>query len=166
MDMRRSLTIVAATTSAAIATALTVPQLASASGEHGAAGVTATPESNVSLGGPVEIGVSGDDIRLITTRIVVEPGGETPWHFHPGPHFVSVKEGKAVVFNKDCSVRGTFLAGTGFFDRGWASPKPRKAVHTLRNPSRTERTELIVTDVRTGGKPPTIPVAPQPATCR
>ena len=140
--------------------------LASAHGP-GAQGLTPVVEANVAVNGPIRINVK-EDARVITTHITVAPGGHTGWHSHPGPHFVSVRTGTVVVYETDCSIRGTFPAGTGFFDPGSTSPSHVQAsrdIHTLRNPSPTEAAEVIITDIREGGQPPTVNVAPQPPSC-
>lgn len=140
--------------------------LASANGP-GAQGLTPVVEANVAVKGPIQINIK-DDARVITTHITVAPGGHTAWHSHPGPHFVSVRTGTAVVYETDCAIRGTFPIGTGFFDPGSTSPSQVQAsrdIHTLRNPSPTEALEVIITDIREGGRPPTVAVTPQPPSC-
>lgn len=142
------------------------PGLASANGP-GAQGLTPVVEANVAVEGPIRIHVKGD-ARVITTHITVAPGGHTAWHSHPGPHFVSVRTGMAVVYETDCTPRGTFPAGTGFFDPGSTSPSHVQAsrdIHILRNPSTTQAAEVIITDIREGGRPPTVNVTPQPPPC-
>ncbi len=141
------------------------PGLASAHGPvaHGLAPVV---ESDVAVEGPIRINVT-DDARVITTHITVAPAGHTAWHSHPGPHFVSVRSGKVVVYETDCTIRGTFPAGTGFFDPGSTSPSHVQAsrdVHTLRNASDETAAEVVITDIREHGRPPTVIVDPQPTT--
>ncbi len=153
---------------AATAGVLLWPGLASANGP-GAHGLTPVVEASVAVEGPIRINVR-DDARVITTHITVAPGGHTAWHHHPGPHFVSVRSGTVKVWETGCTPRGTFPAGTGFFDPGSTSPshvQTSRDVHTLTNPSDTEAAEVIISDIREGGQPPTIPVVPQPsASCR
>ena len=157
---------------AAIVTAVVASVLVSWPGTasaHGPGGHGLTPvvEANVAVEGPIRINVR-DDANVITTHITVAPGGHTPWHYHPGPHFVSVRTGTVVVYETDCTIRGTFPAGTGFFDPGSTSPshvQRSRDIHTLRNPSATETAEVIITDIREQGRPPTIPVSPQPSSC-
>lgn len=142
------------------------PGLASAHGP-GAQGLTPTVESDVSVEGPIRINVTGD-ARVITTHISVAPGGHTAWHYHPGPHFVSVRTGTVVVYETDCTIRGIFPAGTGFFDPGSTSPshvQTSRDIHTLRNVPGSGAAEVVITDIREHGQPPTVPVVPQPAPC-
>lgn len=142
------------------------PGLAAAYGP-GAQGVTPVVEANVTIEGPIRISVK-DDARVVTTHITLAPGGHTLWHSHPTPQIVSVRTGTAVVYETDCSIRGTFPAGTGFFDPGSTNPSHVQAsrhVHAVRNPSTTEALEVIVTDIREGGRPGTINASPQPPPC-
>ena len=142
------------------------PHLAAASGP-GAQGLTPVVEANVEVRGPIAVNIRGD-ARVITTHIVVAPLGHTAWHSHPGPHLVSVRSGTAVVYETDCTRRGTFGVGQGFFDPGSTSPSDvqnARDIHTLRNPSPTEPLEVIITDIREGGQPPTVVAQPQPPPC-
>ena len=141
------------------------PSLASANGP-GAQGLDPEVESNVAVEGPIRINVR-DDARVITTHITVAPGGHTPWHSHPGPHFVSVRTGTVVVYETDCTIRGIFPAGTGFFDPGSISPSHVQAsrdIHTLRNLPGSPAAEVVITDIREG-LPPTVAADPQPKPC-
>lgn len=100
--------------------------------------------------------------QVTTTRLTVDPGGHTAWHYHPGPHVVAVTAGKVTVFETDCTPRGYFAAGDGFYDPGTA--KPRR-VHTLYNPPGNGSAELVITDFREPGEKLTVPVVPQPEDC-
>lgn len=142
------------------------PHLAGASGPGGQ-GLAPAVEANVAVEGPIKMNVRGD-AKVITTHITIEPLGHTAWHYHPGPHFVSVRTGTAVVYETDCTIRGTFPAGHGFYDPGTTSPSDvqrARDVHTLRNPSTSEPLEVIITDIREGGQLPTVTAQPQPAPC-
>lgn len=115
--------------------------------------------------------VSGDEIRIkekgaskvTVASIRVEPGGHTPWHYHPGPHIVSVKTGTVRVYEIDCSYQ-EYPAGTGFYDPG-PSPNGKLHVHTLWNPSTTDSAEVIITDVRSVDQRLTVVADPQPSAC-
>jgi len=99
--------------------------------------------------------------EVTTTHLTVGPGGHTPWHHHPGPHVVAVTAGTATVYETDCSVRGVFAEGQGFFDPG--SAKPRH-IHTLYNPG-PDAAEVVITDFRAPGVGLTVPADPQPSDC-
>src|SRR5262249_34298998 len=51
-------------------------------------------------------------------EIVIAPGGQTGWHMHPGPVFVSVKSGVATEYSGDDETCSPLfhLAGTGFME--------------------------------------------------
>ena len=99
--------------------------------------------------------------QVTTTHLSVAPGGHTAWHYHPGPHVVAVTAGTVTIYETDCTERGIFSAGGGFFDPG--STKPRR-VHTLYNSGGTAA-EVVITDFREEGRALTVPVDPQPADC-
>jgi hypothetical protein len=65
------------------------------------------------------------------------------------------------VLDTDCTPRGQFTAGQGFFDPG--SAKPRH-IHMLYN-SGTVDAQVIITDFREPGEALTVPVVPQPEDC-
>ncbi len=126
----------------------------------GAPSLSRTEDSNVRVEDPIRI-KQKDGARVIVSHITVQPGGSTPWHYHPGPHIVSVKTGTVTIFETDCTPT-SYPAGTGFFDPG-STKKPH--VHTLRNLS-TEPAEVVITDVRTDDDlRPTVPVDPPPTSC-
>ena len=99
--------------------------------------------------------------EVTTSRLTVRPGGHTPWHYHPGPHVVAVTAGTVTVYETDCTKRGIFAAGSGFFDPG--SAKPRH-IHTLYNPG-PAAAEVVITDFREPGRALTVPADPQPPDC-
>lgn len=101
--------------------------------------------------------------QVIIATITVPPGGHTPWHYHPGPHLVSVKTGTVEIYETHCGPPTPYPAGTGFFDPG---PTNQPHVHTLRNPSDTETAEIVITDIRNQEDlRPTVIVDPQPPLC-
>lgn len=126
----------------------------------GTHGLTRVEESNVRVEDRIRI-KEKDGARVITAHITVAPRGHTPWHYHPGPHFVSVRSGTVEVWETDCS-KQSYPAGTGFFDPGGAR---HPHVHTLLNPSWSETAEVVVTDLRTDDLRPTVAVTPEPRPC-
>ena len=101
--------------------------------------------------------------QVITATITVPPGGHTPWHYHPGPHLVSVKSGEVEIWETHCGTPTPYPKGLGFFDPG---PTNQPHVHTLRNPSATETAEVVITDIRSQEDlRPTVIVDPQPPLC-
>jgi hypothetical protein len=161
--LRNGAALLAITTAGAL---IGWPHLAGASGPGGK-DVSPVVEANVAVKGPITMNVKSD-AKVITTHITIKPLGHTAWHYHPGPHFVSVRKGTAVVYETDCTIRGTFHADQGFYDPGTTSPshvQTARDVHTLRNPSSTEPLEVVITDIREGGRPATVTAQPQPAPC-
>jgi quercetin dioxygenase-like cupin family protein len=65
----------------------------------------------------------------VVERFVIEPGGTTGWHTHPGPVLVTVESGElTLVYADDPTCEGrTYRAGESFVDRG------DKIVHTALN---------------------------------
>lgn len=129
-------------------------------GGTGTHGLVRTEESNVVVDDRIRVNEK-EGSRVIVAHITVEPGGHTPWHYHPGPHIVSVKSGTVEVYETDCTFK-SYATGTGFFDQG---PTQHPHIHTLRNPSSSESAEIVITDIRTDDLRPTIPADPQPGPC-
>ena len=100
--------------------------------------------------------------EVITYRIELQPGAATPWHYHPGPHLVSIASGVVTVYEADCGTT-QYRAGKGFFDPGRTRPAHRQHVHVARNDGDVPAV-LLVTDVRSPGAPLRVDV-PAPATC-
>ncbi len=96
--------------------------------------------------------------EVTTTHLSVEVGAHTPWHYHPGPHLVAVTAGTVTVYETDCSERGTFAEGKGFYDPGSDTPR---GVHTLYNPG-PDVAHVLITDVRERGEQLTVAVVPPP----
>lgn len=156
---RRKLTRLLAATAVIGGGVVGGPMLAEATGT-GTHGVSRVEESNVRVADDIVI-KEKKGAQVIVAHITVQPGGHTPWHYHPGPHIVSVKSGTVEVFEADCSST-TYPAGTGFFDPGSTR---HTHVHTLRNPSPTTPAEVVITDIRTDDLRPTVAVDPQPSPC-
>ena len=124
-------------------------------------GIGVADQDAVVVGDPIHITMRRG-AHVTTTRLVVQPGGHTAWHYHPGPHVVAVTAGEVTVFETDCTPRGSFAAGDGFYDPGTAKPRN---VHTLYNPPGNGVAELVITDFREEGEKLTVPVEPPPADC-
>ena len=70
-----------------------------------------------------------DPSSVAMAEIKIQPGAAFPWHTHPGPVIVTVKEGELVyVYADDCRER-TYPAGTAFVDPGYGS------IHSAYNPT-------------------------------
>jgi quercetin dioxygenase-like cupin family protein len=53
------------------------------------------------------------DVAIV--KVVVEPGGSSGWHHHPGVGLASVKSGAVTVYNKKCD-KTVYKAGKGFLE--------------------------------------------------
>jgi quercetin dioxygenase-like cupin family protein len=132
--------------------------LASGTGAHG---VNRVEESSVRVADDIRIKEKGGS-QVIVAHITVQPNGHTPWHYHPGPHIVTVRTGTVEIYETDCGPPKSYPAGTGFFDPGGTQ---RPHIHTLRNPSREAIAEVVITDIRDVDLRPTVVAEPQPAPC-
>jgi quercetin dioxygenase-like cupin family protein len=52
---------------------------------------------------------------LAIVRVVLEPGGSTGWHHHPGVGPAAVKSGTVTFYDADCD-KTVYTAGEGFFE--------------------------------------------------
>ena len=63
---------------------------------------------------------SHDNTDIVVVSLVVTPGGNSGWHYHPGPVLVTVKTGTITFYMGDdpsCSAH-VHPAGTTFFENG------------------------------------------------
>jgi hypothetical protein len=97
-------------------------------------------------------------LTIATQTITFAAGAQSGWHSHPGPVFISVKEGTMTFYEEDCTstVR---TAGEGFLDTG-------SHAHLARNESGAPATNVV-----TYFAPPHTPASglridqPQPLNC-
>jgi quercetin dioxygenase-like cupin family protein len=95
--------------------------------------------------------VNFDPSKMAVAKITVQPGARFPWHTHPGPVLVAVKQGTLVYVYADDCVDRTYPTGTGLVD-------PGNNVHYAFNPTGGE-TVLIATFLGVPATGPlTIPV--------
>ena len=86
--------------------------------------------------GPWEVMVEAMRGLSIATQTIVFPdGAQSGWHSHPGPVFISVKEGTMTFYEDDCTAT-VRRAGEGFLDVG-AHP------HLARNESGAPATNVV-----------------------
>jgi quercetin dioxygenase-like cupin family protein len=102
-------------------------------------------------------------VDVATQQLVMEGGGSTGWHSHPGPVLVTVKSGTLrLIYADDPTCTGTvYEAGDSFIDRGDA------VAHIARNVSPTAQVELWATYL-VPGAPGTgfrNDVSPAPGSC-
>ena len=105
-----------------------------------------------------DVKVEGKDgLDVVTQTITFQVGGQSGWHSHPGPVFITVKEGTMTFYEADCSA-SVRTAGEGFLDTG-AHP------HLARNESGAPATNVVTYFVPRGAPvridepaPPTCPI--------
>jgi quercetin dioxygenase-like cupin family protein len=56
-------------------------------------------------------------VDFVHATLTFGPGDRTPWHYHPGPTFVTVQQGQITFQESDCSTR-TYTAGQSFVEGG------------------------------------------------
>ena len=94
-------------------------------------GVTATPLTRATLGKfeaknkgiEVESGRRSADLAIV--KVVLEPGGSTGWHHHPGVVLVPVKAGSVTEYDAHCH-KSVYKEGKGFVESN-------SEVHLVRN---------------------------------
>jgi quercetin dioxygenase-like cupin family protein len=99
-------------------------------------------------------------IDVVDQTIVLEAGGHTGWHSHPGPALVVVKTGTFTLYDGDdpsCTPQ-VFTAGQAFVDRGGGH------AHIGRNES-DGVVEVSVTYLLPAGVGPRVDVTPAPGNC-
>jgi mannose-6-phosphate isomerase-like protein (cupin superfamily) len=134
-----------------------------------ATGSSGFATEQLSLGRFGEIDVKTNDVKMKTkadsdvyvVRNTVVPGGQSGWHFHPGPSLITVKEGTATFYDGDdptCTPR-VYPAGTGVIDDA-VDPSH---VHLLRNEGSVDLVTVTV-QILPAGAPRRID-APNPGNC-
>jgi quercetin dioxygenase-like cupin family protein len=84
-------------------------------------GVTPTPLTRATLGKfeaqnkGIEVESQRTSADFALAKVVIEPGGTTGWHHHPGVALVSVNSGAVTEYDKNCH-KSVFKAGEGFFE--------------------------------------------------
>jgi quercetin dioxygenase-like cupin family protein len=93
-----------------------------------------------------------DPSRVMTARLIVQPGAQFPWHTHPGPVLVTVVEGSLTYMNANDCVARPYPAGTAFIDPGQGN------VHTAYNATGQEVVLVATFFGATPDGPLTVPV--------
>jgi quercetin dioxygenase-like cupin family protein len=94
-------------------------------------GVTPTPLTRATLGTfeaenkGIEVESQHTSADFALAKVVIEPGGTTGWHHHPGVALVSVNSGAVTEYDKNCH-KSVIKAGEGFFETNGE-------VHVVRN---------------------------------
>jgi quercetin dioxygenase-like cupin family protein len=94
-------------------------------------GVTPTPLTRATLGkfeaenNGIEVESQRTSADFAIAKVLIEPGGTTGWHHHPGVALVSVNSGVVTEYDKNCH-KSVYKAGEGFFETNGE-------VHVVRN---------------------------------
>jgi quercetin dioxygenase-like cupin family protein len=84
-------------------------------------GATSTPITRATLGtfahdnDGIEVESKGRSADIAVVKVVLEPGGSTGWHHHPGVTLVSVKSGAVSGYDEKCH-KTVYRAGEGFVE--------------------------------------------------
>ena len=92
---------------------------------------TTTPLTRATLGNfeakgdGIEVESERHSADIAIAKVVIEPGGSTGWHHHPGVTLVSIASGTVTEYDKKCE-KSVHKAGEGFVESN-------DAVHVVRN---------------------------------
>ena len=84
-------------------------------------GATTTPITRATLGKfeaenqGIEVASERHSADLAIAKVVIEPGGSTGWHHHPGVGPAAVKSGAVTFYDEDCE-KSVYRAGEGFLE--------------------------------------------------
>ena len=82
---------------------------------------TTTPITRATLGKfeaenqGIEVASERHSADLAIAKVVIEPGGSTGWHHHPGVGPAAVKSGAVTFYDEDCK-KTVYRAGEGFLE--------------------------------------------------
>jgi quercetin dioxygenase-like cupin family protein len=82
---------------------------------------TTTPITRATLGtfaaqnAGIKVESQGTSADVATVKVVIEPGGSTGWHRHPGVGLASVKSGTVTFYDEKCK-KSAYKAGEGFLE--------------------------------------------------
>jgi quercetin dioxygenase-like cupin family protein len=99
-------------------------------------GVTPTPLTRATLGkfeaenNGIEVESQRTSADFALAKVLIEPGGTTGWHHHPGVALVSVNSGAVTEYDKNCH-KSVYKAGEGFFETNGE-------VHVVRNKGKAD----------------------------
>src|SRR5215203_4099448 len=99
-------------------------------------GVTPTPLTRATLGkfeaenNGIEVESQRTSADFALAKVLIEPGGTTGWHHHPGVALVSVNSGAVTEYDKNCH-KSVYKAGEGFVESNGE-------VHVVRNKGKAD----------------------------
>jgi quercetin dioxygenase-like cupin family protein len=104
----------------------------------------------------VESGRRSADLAIV--KVVIEPGGSTGWHHHPGVVLVPVKAGTVTEYDAQCH-KSVYKAGKGFVES-------ESEVHLVRNEGDVKAVLYATFLVPTSTPPDGLTISdPQPKGC-
>jgi len=106
--------------------------------------VTATLNITVEGMDPIAVDIA-DLSHIAVARITIQPGGQLPWHTHPGPVLVTVTQGELIYVVSDTCEERSYPAGTAFVDAG--------VIHSVYNPTDGE-TVIVATYLQMAAEGP------------
>jgi quercetin dioxygenase-like cupin family protein len=126
---------------------------------------TVTPLTRAMLGkfehqtDGIEVDSEQRSADFAVAKVVLEPGGSTGWHYHPGVTLVSINSGAVTEYDKKC--HKTFLkAGEGFVEGN-------HAVHVVRNQGKAKAVLYVTFIIPTKTTAEGLRVdAPKPKNCK
>jgi quercetin dioxygenase-like cupin family protein len=129
-----------------------------------ATAVTATPLTRATLGefkakdGGIQVKSLQQSADMAIVKVVIEPGGSTGWHHHPGVVLVSVGSGTVTEYDPECH-KTVIQAGKGFVESNGE-------VHIVHNEGNVDAVLYVtfVIPTETSSEKLTIP-DPQPKNC-
>src|SRR5215213_8601823 len=127
-------------------------------------GVTPTPLTRATLGKfeaqnkGIEVESERTSADFALAKVVIEPGGTTGWHHHPGVALVSINSGAVTEYDKNCH-KSVYKAGDGFVET-------KGEVHIVRNQGKANAV-LYVTFIAPTKTPAEglAPLDPKPKGC-
>ena len=99
-------------------------------------GVTPTPLTRATLGkfeaenNGIEVESQHTSADFALAKVLIEAGGTTGWHHHPGVALVSVNSGVVTEYDKNCH-KSVYKAGEGFVES-------KGEVHVVRNKGKAD----------------------------
>ena len=67
------------------------------------------------MGDGIQVESERHSADLAIAKVVIEPGGSTGWHHHPGVGPAAVKSGAVTLYDEDCE-KTVYRAGEGFLE--------------------------------------------------
>src|SRR5215212_2018653 len=126
--------------------------------------VTATQITRATLGkfeaenNGIEVQSQRTSADLAIVKVVIEPGGSTGWHHHPGVVLVPVKAGTVTEYDAQCH-KSVYKAGKGFVESNGE-------VHLVRNEGDVKAVLYATFLVPTSTLPEGLTISdPQPKEC-